>query len=413
MKGIKFNSGATRIDIKTPVDISNLDATLYQGAIVQNIDTKLYYSNGQTWSSVSDTSLTSDLANNSTFAYGKTESALNVNSASFAANANFTYLANNTTFAYGKTEPTLNVNASVFSTNAEFAYIANNTTLAYGKTEVQLNVNSAIIANDSNFLLGYTWNNPGELGSGVSNSANFTDVSISGNLVVTGTTTFVNTAILDVGNSFIIVNSTQVNPFTDMGFVLQRYETANTTNYNVAVAWEENEKIFTIGKTQNTVPTSDISFFQPWLQINEQGNVTVNSASISTLSVNTLIANNSAGSVNQVLSSNGTGVYWSNPLPGYTGSIGYVGSRGFTGSAGYVGSLGSLGYSGSIGFAGPPVRKVISDTVVYSSLLAQEAIRDPRASLDLEASMVQSVMLVLLVTSDLSVLQGLLVPKVL
>jgi len=154
------------------------------------------------------------ISNNSTYAYGKTEGNLNVNSATYSTNAinanNATYLggysashfltasdlsgyqlnstlsanvagltANNASYAYGKTEGNLNVNSATYSTNAvnanNSAYLntktesnlnvnsassattANNASYAYGKNENALNVNSAssaLTANNSTYLNG-------------------------------------------------------------------------------------------------------------------------------------------------------------------------------------------------------------------------------------------------------------------
>ena len=64
-------------------------------------------------------------ANNSTFAYGKRESDLSVNFATFAGNSNFAFqssIANNSTFAYGKREADLSVNFATFAGNSNFAF---------------------------------------------------------------------------------------------------------------------------------------------------------------------------------------------------------------------------------------------------------------------------------------------------
>ena len=67
-----------------------------------------------------------------------------------------------------------------------------------------------------------------------------------------------------------------------------------------------------------------------------------------------LEANGSFGTVGQSLKSNGSGVYWSASIDGYTGSRGFTGSTGagFTGSAGTTGFTGSAGTSGTNGFTG-------------------------------------------------------------
>jgi hypothetical protein len=64
--------------------------------------------------------------------------------------------------------------------------------------------------------------------------------------------------------------------------------------------------------------------------------------------INKISANNSLGSAGQVLTSNGSNIYWSTSI-GFTGS---AGSSGYTGSKGDTGSQGDLGYTGSIGNQG-------------------------------------------------------------
>ena len=76
-----------------------------------------------------------------------------------------------------------------------------------------------------------------------------------------------------------------------------------------------------------------------------------------TLTVKAISANSSVGVEGEVLTSNGSGVYWRTVTGyagsrGYTGSVGYNGSQGYTGSVGYVGSQGDLGYVGSKGDIG-------------------------------------------------------------
>jgi hypothetical protein len=82
---------------------------------------------------------TANVANDSTYAYGKTEGNLNVKS---AVNAN---TANNSSYLNTHTEAQLNVNSA---TNA------NNATYAFGKSESGLNVNSALNATNASYLGG-------------------------------------------------------------------------------------------------------------------------------------------------------------------------------------------------------------------------------------------------------------------
>ncbi len=108
-------------------------------------------------------------ANNATYAFGKTEGSLNVNSAAVANNATYAFgktegslnvnsaasatTANNATYAFGKTEGSLNVNSAASATTAT---TANNATYAFGKTEGNLNVNSAAVANNATYAFGKT-----------------------------------------------------------------------------------------------------------------------------------------------------------------------------------------------------------------------------------------------------------------
>ena len=68
--------------------------------------------------------------------------------------------------------------------------------------------------------------------------------------------------------------------------------------------------------------------------------------------INPLLISANNSSVGQVLTSNGTAVYWDTGGGGYTGSAGYTGSRGTDGIVGYNGSVGFTGSIGSIGFTG-------------------------------------------------------------
>lgn len=147
--------------------MADRDFRVKNGLIVSNYSfsanaSGLYFSNNF-FANSSSINATATTANNSTFAYGKTESALNVASALDANNSLFLggvaaasyqlnstlsanvarLTANNTTNAFGKTEGNLNVNS---------ALIANNSTYAYGKTEGNLNANSALTANNSSYL---------------------------------------------------------------------------------------------------------------------------------------------------------------------------------------------------------------------------------------------------------------------
>jgi hypothetical protein len=102
-------------------------------------------------------------------------------------------------------------------------------------------------------------------------------------------------------------------------------------------------------------------------------------ANISSLNVQTIVANSSTGIAGYHLMSNGTGVYWSDDR-GYTGSQGYTGSKGdigytgsqgvigFTGSKGTDGTIGVDGYTGSRGFTGSRGTVTPSDSAPVSPI---------------------------------------------
>ena len=294
--------------------------------------------------------LYANLATFAEFAFG----AENANTAELAYNALTAETAQQATFAF-------TANNAGFANTANNALEANNALNLNGKPEDQLNVNSAFFANNSNYLEQRQWANPGKIGSTTANTGVFTDVTVQGNLQVLGTFTFVNTAVLDVSNSFIVLNAGQATPINDIGVIFQRYATPNANNYNVAFAWDEQAQTVTLGATPNTHPQSNITFSQGWLSVDSSGRTTLQSLNVTQanvsyiLSVAGLSANGSLGANGYSLFSNGTAIYWSDAAAGYTGSIGYTGSRGlqgYAGSRGLQGFVGSAGYTGSRGYDG-------------------------------------------------------------
>lgn len=124
-------------------------------------------------------------ANNATYAFGKSEGALNVNSATTATTAN------NSTYAFGKSEGALNVNSATTATTA------NNSTYAFGKSENQLNVNSASQATNATNL-------NSQPGSYYTNASNITTgtlpiAQLNANVILTTSTTGINASALSTG----------------------------------------------------------------------------------------------------------------------------------------------------------------------------------------------------------------------
>lgn len=158
-------------------------------------------------------------------------------------------------------------------------------------------VNSAYIqtitvnnANNASYLQTRTWESPGAIGSVLANSgafttlsttanATFANVTITGNLIVTGTTTTVNTTNLDVFDAIIRLNRGQVSPANDIGILMQRYETADPTNYNVGFAWDETTDRLIFGTTPEGGSDNDLSFSTEWMTIAANGNVGIGNSS--------------------------------------------------------------------------------------------------------------------------------------
>jgi hypothetical protein len=99
--------------------------------------------------------------------------------------------------------------------------------------------------------------------------------------------------------------------------------------------------------TQETLTSNNISVNNNITVGNSTVNTIITSTSVKTATVNTtaIYANGSYGTAGQVLTSNGTNIYWSTSI-GYTGSAGSVGFTGSTGSIGYTGSSGTGGGGG-------------------------------------------------------------------
>jgi hypothetical protein len=275
------------------------------------------------------------IANTANFAFGKQEGDLSVNFAEYSGTANFAYNANqatfsgtsnNSTFAYGKRESDLSVNFALFSGTANFAYNANNATYLNDQpasfytnaTNITTGIlpsarlpNTAVVAGtygNSTQITTITVDQYGRITNAFSSAAlgssglesynyisanntftivatdstvyyanisSVSDLTITGNLIVQGTVTTVNTQNLDVKDSFINLNKGQVSPLNDIGLLMQRYSSASSTDYNVGFAWKESSTKLIFGKTTETGSDSDVAFTQEWMTISQAGDVTV------------------------------------------------------------------------------------------------------------------------------------------
>ncbi len=217
------------------------------------------------------------------------------------ANTNGTYVnaayiaaitSNNATYAFGKQEGQLSVNAAVYATNSQFSYTANNANFA----------NVALLANNSTFLAGRTWASPLVIGADVANNAFFSNT---------------------------VANRAQIGALAANGSVgtFGQILASNGTG----LYWTSNPPGVAIPLTQNNNSTSTWYFpmsnsatgswseaavadgklsFVPTTGTLTVGIANTSKAIIANAVITAIFANGSFGGVNQVLTSNGSSVYW-------------------------------------------------------------------------------------------------------
>lgn len=213
------------------------------------------------------------LANNATFAYGKRESDLSVNFSAFSGTANFAQAANSAVYA----EYALNVvlaNSSVvpgtYGNNSSIPVV---TVDQFGRinaisTAAVAGVNSYSYSSSNNTFTIQTGD--GSVFRAAINTVK--DFTVTGNLTVTGNTATLNTDNLNVKDGVIRLNDGQLTPFNDIGFIMQRYAVANSSNYNVSIAWDESVRELKFGRTSENGLDNELSFSQEWIRVDENGN---------------------------------------------------------------------------------------------------------------------------------------------
>ena len=180
------------------------------------------------------------------------------------------------------------------------------------------------------------------------------DVNINGNLVITGTTTFVNTQTLNVSDNIVTLNadvSPSTAPTENAGIEVNRGSSAN-----VSVLWNETTDRWTLtndGTNFTSIPTSEEASNASFLttgtvaaaRLSGTYNITANNATnlggvaasnyartdvansfngIMTFNANVVLgssglsANGGFGTAGQVLHSNGTATYWATDDQGVT-----------------------------------------------------------------------------------------------
>lgn len=104
------------------------------------------------------------------------------------------------------------------------------------------------------------------------------NITVDGDLTVTGNTTTVSTTNLDITDAVLTLNKNQVTPLNDVGLLFQRYETADATNYNVGFSWDESADSLIIGKTAEDGSDNNLTYTDTWLTITDAGHLGVNGA---------------------------------------------------------------------------------------------------------------------------------------
>lgn len=112
-----------------------------------------------------------------------------------------------------------------------------------------------------------------------SDSPTFTDLTISGNLTVSGTTTTVSTQNLLVNDGVLTLNNGQSTPVNDSGFIVQRYSSPTSSNYNVGLIWDETNDMFEFVTTTEDGSDDAISVVDSLMAVAANGNVGIGTTS--------------------------------------------------------------------------------------------------------------------------------------
>lgn len=143
------------------------------------------------------------------------------------------------------------------------------------------------------------------------------NATISGNLTVSGTTTYINTAQLNVGDNVVVLNAdltSMTAPTENAGISVNRGSAAN-----VELIWDESADRWSIGSYDlagnNFTGTSNNALFLGGTAANAYA-LKASPTFTGTVIIPTLSANGSVGTNGQVLTSNGTIVYWATPQVG-------------------------------------------------------------------------------------------------
>jgi hypothetical protein len=164
-----------------------------------------------------------------------------VNASSFTVGTSF--IANTIGAYHTGTINAVSFTTTNFIANTTGSYPLSNTAgTALGATTQRW----VVLANTGNFSGLIT----GSAGANITGTANLVDVNISGNLTVSGTTTYINTTTLNIGDNIVSLNADVTNvtaPTENAGLEVNRGSAAN-----VSFLWNETSDSWTAGNTDIT-----------------------------------------------------------------------------------------------------------------------------------------------------------------
>jgi len=138
------------------------------------------------------------------------------------------------------------------------------------------------------------------------------NVTMAGNLTVSGTTTTINTAQVNIADNILVLNSDATGTATiNAGIEVERGDDAN-----VSILWDETNNRWTIGGEDMNADT-----FLGDLTGNVTGNITGNSAGIHTGAVTGAVTGNVTGDVTGNLTGNSAGVHTGAVTGAVTGNV--------------------------------------------------------------------------------------------
>ena len=217
-------------------------------------------------------------------------------------------------------------------TNATGLHVGTGNGISVDSDSIQVNAGSTLVVNTS--------------GVHVNPTLSLTDLTLSGNLVVNGTTTTVNTENLSVNDSIIELARNNTANTLDIGFYGQYSDNGGSTLRYTGLAWDASTRVFelfanTTVEPTTTIDTEAVGYIRSTLKafvdtgafianssaVNITANSTVSVAlTANTLSLTTALPGTSGGTGKATMTNNA--ILVGNSTNGYTelalGTSGYV-----------------------------------------------------------------------------------------